>query len=430
MRRVVLLATALALAGVLLVPSGAVPLLDQPTDQISEDVELYPSDSPDGRFAYLDENDELVVDISAANPKVNGTVGVNPEGVTTFENVFRIHYNGSQFANVWLTHDADVLTFTARGHPIGSRANNVTLGPNESVGVGIRVDTTGQTVDAVADEFTIHATVGTPATPGGDGSTDADATQLDVSRLEVTVLTPADGRRVVRIANLAVGDRLDVDLERMHIVREDVTLDAVNFTSQTAGDATLTFQRRDAPPSGVVPPNATMAIEPRGYFTLGHTIDGSEVADTSFEFSARTAYLNRTGVDPTAVTLLRYDGDGWQRLETRVTGRHDGRVHFNAPSPGLSTFAVGTDTEQMAPTPTGTAAAPPATPAPTATRTAVTATTTTPTDEAAPVTAPSRNRRGRTSEAGGFGALSVLALLVSLGATLAATVAFRRYRSG
>jgi len=430
MRRVVLLATALALAGVLLVPSGAVPLLDQPTDQISEDVELYPSDSPDGRFAYLDENDELVVDISAANPKVNGTVGVNPEGVTTFENVFRIQYNGSQFANVWLTHDADVLTFTARGHPIGSRANNVTLGPNESVGVGIRVDTTGQKVDAVADEFTVHATVGTRETPGGDGSTEADATQLDVSRLEITVLTPTDGRRVVRIANLAVGDTLDVDLERMYIVGDDVTLDAVNFASQTGGDATLRFQRRDAPPSGVVPPNATIAIKPRGYFTLGHTIDGSEVADTSFEFSARTAYLNRAGIDPTAVTLLRYDGDGWQRLETTVTGRQDGRVHFSAPSPGLSTFAVGIDSERMSPTPTATAAVPPATAAPTDMQTAATVPTRTPTDEGSPGTAPSPTRRERTSEAGGFGALSVLALVVTLGATLAVTAAFRRYRSG
>ncbi len=351
MKRLVLVLAALALAGAMLVPSGATPLFQDSTDEITEDVELYPSNSPDGKYAYLDTNNELTLDISAANPNIETTEGVNPDGVTSFEDVFRIHYNGSDHADVWLGHDSDVVTFYARGDTIESPDSNVTLGPNQSVAVGLDVDTTETTSGTLTEDFTVHATVGTPLSSSSVGSTGGfTPSSVTVDSLNIDVQSPTADRRNVSLENLAVGDRIDIDLDSMPIVGQDVRLESVTFQSNTSGDASFVFENETSPPDGTQPPPA--GIEPRGYFTLDHSVTDSAVENVSLQFSAQTAYLNRTEVSVDEVTLLRFDGDGWQRLDPTVTDRRNGRVYFRSDSPGLSAYAVGVRIPQFVTTET------------------------------------------------------------------------------
>ena len=350
MNRTGLLVIGVCLAGTLLVSTGAVPLFQGPTDDISENVELYPSDSPDGKYAYIDDEGELVVDISASNPNVEGPVGVNPDTVTTFENVFRIRYNGSGYAEVWLTHESDAITFSARGEPIRSESAAVTLGPNESVGVDVHVDTTGGRDAIRADEMTVRAAVADSDAsqdrvpePGRDtDSVLGIATESEPDTgLVVTVTEPATGQRAVTIEDLTPGAVVDIDLDGLFIVDGAITLDGVRFEATAPGDANFTFSQRTAGSASIEPVGNERGIDALGYFTLNHTIPDSAVENVSFAFSARWAYLDAAGIDPTDVRLLRYGPDGWTVLETTQRVGTAERARFVADSPGLSAFAVG-----------------------------------------------------------------------------------------
>jgi PGF-pre-PGF domain-containing protein len=356
MNRTVLLVTVLGLGGTLLVSTGAVPLLDEPTDDISENVELYPSDSPDGKYAYIDDEGELVVDISASNPNVEGPVGVNPDTVTAFENVFRIRYNGSRYAEVWLTHESDAITFSARGEPIRSESAAVTLGPNESVGVDVHVDTTGGRDEIRADEMGVHAAVADSENVQtddqandfeSDGSTFAVGVPDTDESLVVNVTEPAGGQRAVTIENLTPGTVVDADLDGLFIVDGAITLDGIRFESATTGDANFTFSQQTAQSAPVEPIGNERGVDAFGYFTLNHTIPDSAVENVSFAFSARWSYLDANGIDPAEVRLLRYGTDGWTILKSdRLVGTAE-RARFTVDSPGLSTFAVGVRTSQF-----------------------------------------------------------------------------------
>ena len=73
----VLLATGIAAALLLVASTGAV-VFDEPADQLSDDVALQPGDNP---YTYLDEDDELTVDVTEDNPHIDGD-GVNPDAFT------------------------------------------------------------------------------------------------------------------------------------------------------------------------------------------------------------------------------------------------------------------------------------------------------------------------------------------------------------
>lgn len=162
------------LAGVaLLVPSGATPFLSSgPTDTVGDHVQLQPTQGPGGYVSYL-EDGELVVDVSGSNPSMD-IEGVNPNTVTRLESVFLVHYNGSQQARVWLTHDGDGLTFTAEGHPIESEDDAITLGPNESAVVDLIVDTTGHSSVENVENFTVHAVAADSSSEESDETIPSD----------------------------------------------------------------------------------------------------------------------------------------------------------------------------------------------------------------------------------------------------------------
>jgi PGF-pre-PGF domain-containing protein len=352
MNRTALLLVALGLGGTLLVSTGAVPLVNGPTDDIGEDVELVPSDGPNGRYAHLDSDDELVVDIAAAAD----AEGVNQDSVTTFDDVFRIRYNGSRYAKVWLSHESESVTFYARGDPIESRESSVVLDSKESVPVGVRVDTTGRIGDGLIDDITVHASVADPedverTEQESSGETTDTTFSLDVSEpdngLTVTVTEPTTDERAVTIQNLSPDSTVDIDLGALEIVDDAITLDSIRFESTTTGDANFTFSQQTAQSSPVEPIGDETDIDALGYFTLHHTIPDSAVENVSLQFSARWSYLDANGIDSKDVRLLRYGTDGWTILKSdRLVGTAE-RARFTVDSPGLSTFAVGVRTSRF-----------------------------------------------------------------------------------
>ncbi|WP_324663589.1 hypothetical protein [Haloarcula sediminis] len=167
-RKGLLLVAALATAAVL-VPTGAAPFGLTGTDDVSGDIELRPADGPNGNYALLNENDELELLLTGANPAMEGE-GVSSNAVTPIPRVFTMTYTGDQYARVWLTDDAEDVRFY-RGDDsddsLERRANSVVLGPSETVTVGLLVDTRGDHDVEQADTFSVNAEV-------ADGDDDDD----------------------------------------------------------------------------------------------------------------------------------------------------------------------------------------------------------------------------------------------------------------
>ncbi|UWG46455.1 Cell surface protein [Halanaeroarchaeum sp. HSR-CO] len=183
---------ALLAAVALLVPSAATLFVPtQPADDLGNQVHLQPAAGENGDYSYLADG-ELVIDVSSSNP--SGDVeGVNPGTVTHLEDVFVVHYNGSEYAEVWLTHEGEGLTFTAAGQPVDSRSTAITLGPNETAAVGVLVDTTdGNAVEQV-DEFTVHARAAEPEPTADDVDDDSPGDWWSGSERTTTESSDDDG---------------------------------------------------------------------------------------------------------------------------------------------------------------------------------------------------------------------------------------------
>lgn len=178
----------------LLVPTGAVPLFDGgPADQVSEDLVMAPADGPNGAYAVLNEEDEIELRLTEANRAVAGD-GIGSHTLTRIPGVFTISYTGEEYARVWLTDGVEDVTFVGGVGEAGTtdslegRENAVVLGPNQTVVVGLLVDTRGDHDVESAREFTVHAEVADTETPtvAGGGEKEGPSNIVTTPTTEAT----------------------------------------------------------------------------------------------------------------------------------------------------------------------------------------------------------------------------------------------------
>ncbi|MFC7069035.1 PGF-pre-PGF domain-containing protein [Halobaculum lipolyticum] len=338
MKRLAAALALLALSGALVFPSAAAPFALTQSDRIAQDVALVPGSGPNGDYAYLDEDDELVVDLTASNPNLAGDVeGVNPDGVTTLADVFRVRYNGSRYAHVWITDESDAVTFTVDGQPIDSESSNVTLGPNESVAVGVVVDTTGGTADGLLDAIEVNARVADPETAIDTGSRrSSDSTGGAADGMSIQQSAPSGTERSVEIRD--ADESATVDLGSMSMDgSENVTLDELDLT---AGGDTVALDLAAVAPNASGSGTSTIGVEPLAAVEVTEADAGSVDAAT-LRFSVSPDYLAERGVAPAELAVFRTSDGETSALPVRVVGaRDDGRVVFEADTPGFSTFTV------------------------------------------------------------------------------------------
>lgn len=185
-RNALLALIACCTAVALTVASAGVPV--GPTDQVHEDLTLAPADTANGGYVFINEQDELELLLSSANPNVEGD-GVPADTVTPVHRVFTVTYTGEQSARVWFTDEATDVTFYRDDDPSDSleeRSNSATLVPGETLVVGLLVDTRGEHDVAQADTFTVHAELTEPPT---DSSNDAS---LSSNSITTGTATPTD----------------------------------------------------------------------------------------------------------------------------------------------------------------------------------------------------------------------------------------------
>jgi hypothetical protein len=335
--------------------TGAVPALGS-HDRVDEHVYLQPASGPgtNGEYARLDADGDLVLDLGAGNPGVDGE-GVPGGSVTTVADVFTVTYNGSRNATVWLTDDTEAITFVVDGRAVESESAAVTLGPGESASVGLRVDARDG-LPATTGTMTLHARLASDDAeddPGGggarlsrvgasesqpdagDGSPAPAPTRISVSCLDSRVRVDVTGGRAGVPVDLSSGGcEGNVRLESVTLVpRRDDSFSLVAEASD----------RDDFETGGV--PDATAL----GFVRFEHGWPDETVDEARVEVSVTDSWLESRGVDSGSVTLYRYTGDGWTALDTERVGRRGDRHVFGASAEGLTVFGVAGESATPAP---------------------------------------------------------------------------------
>lgn len=323
-RRTISLVVTLALAGTLVFPAAAAPF-SGPTDGFGTGLEIAPSSD----YADIEEG-EIAVDLSASNPAVDGA-GVNADARTAFADVFRIRYTGSQYAEVWLTHDSPAIEFAVAGRPVDSRANNVTLAPSESVPVTLIVDTTESEIQGSVDNLTVHSREAEPETATADDAEDA-GTGRSVIR--------GDGSRQFTVLSTDRGDVMRFDTDRMvldSVGGQTLALEAVTVGT-TGGPLSLSTERIDSETASTV---VQAGSDPLGGANV--SVETGAVRNGTLRFSVAAGYFETRNVSPADLVVYRRSNGSVSRLDVTTTGAADGRLTFAAETDGFSTFVVAVD---------------------------------------------------------------------------------------
>ncbi|PAU85161.1 DUF1102 domain-containing protein [Halorubrum salipaludis] len=345
-RHTAALVLVLVAAGSFAFATGAA-VIGGPADTIAEDrLAVQPADGPSGNYAYLNDDDEIVVDVSASNPNLPADFeGVNADSLASADGVFTVTYTADEHARVWIEHDDGSVTFTADGDPIEGRANNVTLGPNETVAVGLDIDARGEVAGTRlgADEFSIRAELAEPeAAPSASASTGG-------SGPITTVTAPSDDRREFAASEIDRDDTVRFEADGMFLDGANVTLDRLDLEGVETDSVELSAAGSPEPfedGSALDAPTTPRSI---AYLSVEHDFDPDEVDAMTIRFSASREALDDAGIDPENVTLYRRSEAGdWTEKDAsvvgedavRILGLPEDRVHFRATTEEFSTFAV------------------------------------------------------------------------------------------
>ncbi|TKX70091.1 CARDB domain-containing protein [Halorubrum sp. SP9] len=351
-RRTLTLALLLVAAGSLAFATGAA-VIDGDADTVADgDLAIQPADGPNGRYAYLNDDDEIAIDVSASNPNIKDPSfeGVNVGATGTIDDVFTITYTADEYAHVWIEYASENVTFVADGDSIEGEANNVTLAPNETVAVGLALDTRGKAAGTQlgADEFSIEAKIAEPdkVTTQAMG---ASTQQIGDGGPTTTVVSPSADRRGFVASGIESGEEVRFLADGMEIDGENVTLEGIDLMGVRTERVELDAAGSSDPFANGSALTAPTRPRPVGYLSLDYDFAPDAVDAMTIRFSADPAYLNATGTDPEDVALYRRtDAGDWEAKPVAVVdeavvdilGLPEDRVHFRATTEPSSTFAV------------------------------------------------------------------------------------------
>jgi hypothetical protein len=348
--RTLTLVLLLVAAGSLAFATGAA-VIDGDADTVADgDLAVQPADGPNGNYSYLNDDDEIAIDVSASNPNIEDPSfdGVNVGTTGRIDGMFTVTYTADEYAHVWIEYASENVTFVADGDSIEGEANNVTLAPNETVTVGLALDTHGAEAGTQlgADEFSIEAKI---AEPDDVGITGASTQQAGDGGPTTTVVSPSAERREFVARDIERGDGVRFLSEGMELDRDDVTLEGIELEGVRNERVELTAAGSPDPVANGSALAAPTDPRPIGYLSLDYNFAPDAVDAMTIRFSADPAQLNETGTDPTDVTLYRQtDASDWEAKHVEVIDEDpDGlpdlpedRVHFRATTEEFSTFAV------------------------------------------------------------------------------------------
>lgn len=361
-RRVLILAVLLVAAGSLIFTTGAA-VIDGEADTLADDrVAIQPAAGPNGDYAYLNDDDEIVVDVSPTNPNLSADFeGVNVGSTGRIGDVFTITYTANETADVWIEHEGENVTFVTDDGPVETESNAVTLGPNGSVSVGLQFDTRGAEPNTRlgADEFAIHANVTDPDSDPDSSSTagqeSAGAADEDTEATpSVTVSRPSPSERSLEATGLGSDDTVGFETDRVRIDQANVTLDHLELRGVSTETVSMETVGNPTPFAEGGELDAAQEPVPMGYLSVAHEFDPANVEQMRLRFSVDREHLG--AADPEDLVVFRQtDAGGWEPRETTPLdaatvdrrGLSTDRVHLVATTDDFSTFALATHVDRI-----------------------------------------------------------------------------------
>lgn len=207
MRWLFLLVAVVVVIGMLLFPTAAFEDTLGETSPESE-IELSPAEGPNGVYAVPDGDGQLGLDISETNQKIsqnNGGSGVNANAVTTIDRIFSVTYTGEESVVVRLNVDREGLDIAKdeiyfyQDQQTDDRSlerDGITLGPSETIHVGLFIDTTGDGHEIEnVENFEIHVDgpAGDTSSPADEGSSDTGSSGASDSEESAGEQPPTSG---------------------------------------------------------------------------------------------------------------------------------------------------------------------------------------------------------------------------------------------
>ena len=361
-RRTLILAVLLVAAGSLIFTTGAA-VIDGEADTLADDrVAIQPAAGPNGDYAYLNDDDEIVVDVSPTNPNLSADFeGVNVGSTGRIGDVFTITYTANETADVWIEHEGENVTFVTDDGPVETESNAVTLGPNGSVSVGLQFDTRGAEPNTRlgAEEFAIHANVTDPDSDSGPSSTAGQqsagaADEAPEPTPSVTVGRPSPSERSLEATGLGSDDTVGFETDRVRLNETNVTLDYVELRGVSTETVSMETTGSPVAFAGGGELDAAQEPVPMGYLSVTHEFDPANVEQMRLRFSVDRAHLG--AADPADLVVFRQtDAGGWEPRETTPLdaatvdrrGLSTDRVHLVATTDDFSTFALATHVDRI-----------------------------------------------------------------------------------
>ncbi len=352
-----ILSTGLAVAVV--TGTGAIPLSQQDnlTDEGDVVVEAGQNQLVD---AAAVENGELSINLDASEVSAEG---LSPG--SRVDNVLQVRNKGNESVDVFIKDSPDNIEFVdENGGAFESNETAVSLGPNESVGVGLKLLDTASPGTEIDGSFTIAGfpientetesvgsdttgSVGSDTTSSSDGDPVAAVSDVEDDSFDgqsvLVDLDPESADAAARVDNLEAGEDASVDLQ------EAVATSQVNYNNLSVAvedDAGTVELQADAIPE----PPEDEAAELTGdntaisYLEIESSasdlqLNDESISEARIEFAVSESVFQSRSINRDDPQLYRFNevDDEWVPLRTE---RVDTRS-YQAFTPNFSVFAVG-----------------------------------------------------------------------------------------
>lgn len=305
--------TCLVLGLAMVVSTGAVP---GTTDEIHDNVHVYPHPEPSGSYAYIDDSGDLAIDVASET-----AVGVNPDTRLWADDVFVVRYTGDGSAAVRIVDNASDVEFYRGTYPedvTSVEEKPITLNESESTSVGMYVDTEGRsagdrvlesvsfdvTVDEQAERTSLRAGGDAEPVEGDGGSAEFAVTDVLVGEREASVGSEIEFAVTVQNSGERDGEFV-IDLATQH---GRLALQSVQVPA--GGNVTWTYTHDfDAPGTyevtvdGVGYGSIVVAADGEGSVTPGGVPESGETTAPVTTPETATATVAEPGTETAQVEL-------------------------------------------------------------------------------------------------------------------------------
>ncbi|WP_415381688.1 Ig-like domain-containing protein [Halosimplex sp. TS25] len=190
-------------------------------------------------------------------------------------------------------------------------------------------------------------------TPSNDGGSGGGTTATDADPEPTVVVDRSaetgSGRATVSVSDPGPGEPVVIEFDDDEIggspgtFGRNVSVSRLTMNVTTEADFSLdvaTYERAEAPTDEASFHRDTGAT-PAGYVVVNHSVSDADIENVTFRFRLGKAAVESAGLDADAVALYRDEGTQWRELDAALVDETDREYVFEATSPGLSLFVVG-----------------------------------------------------------------------------------------